>query len=188
MEAQNSSLEKDKVSALFSRAKSFVAKHFYVTTIVILLSAFSGATYTISLAVEAQWENSINRLDSSFEQVIENRNKFSSTFTLTHQSFARTEILPQRQLFLAMADDVRSTSLALADMQAPTWRIDRNRRAYRSALQQLLGAINQYDETAYDYAVLFNAFQTEANIAGDLRDAVEVYTAGGLRSLWGTLF
>lgn len=179
--SQDSSITYEKAVEL---AKSALAKYAFVA----LISAFSGLIYAVGSVVGPQWTQTIERLNSQYVVVADSRSDFSETFVQIHQEFAVSKDLPTEADITLMSDDVRGTLDALSRLEAPTWRIDRNRRSYRQSIDNLLGAINVYDGSPDQYQTLLNAFQTEANRGGDLLDAVEVYTAGGFRSLWGTVF
>jgi len=184
MVSQDSSITYEKGVKAVGWAKSALAKY----ALVALIGAIAGLIYAVGSVVGPQWTQTIERLNSQYVAVADNRASFSESFVQVHQNFAVSEVLPAKADVSQMSDDVRGTLDALSRLEAPTWRIDRNRRSYRQSIDSLLGAINVYDGSPEQYLILLNAFQTEANRGGDLLDAVEVYTAGGLRSLWGTVF
>lgn len=173
---------------LVAVAKNWFSRHFWITTVCILMSTFAGALWTASLAVGDRWTNTINRLDGEITALLVQRSEFSETYDLIHQKFGRDQNLPEIDEVHRMIESVRKTRTVLAALEAPTNKIVRTREEYQAALSELMGALNRYRKTPDTYLNIFNAFQDEANEAGALRDAVEIYTAGGIRSLWGTIF
>jgi hypothetical protein len=182
--SQDSNMTHGSGPAALGLLKSFLAR----CSIVFLVGSFAGLIYALGSVVGPQWTQTIERVNSQYVVVAESRADFSEAFVQVHQGFAISTVLPTSIEISRMSDDVRGTLDALSRIEAPTLRIDRNRGAYRRSIDSLLGAINVYDGSPDQYQILLNAFQTEANRGGDLLDAVEAYTAGGFRSLWGTVF
>ena len=94
---------------------------------------------------------------------------------------------PSRQSLDTLEKEVRRTLDVMTSFYTPTNRIEGSARAYRNALSDIAGAINQYRTDEVSLRRLLTTLQTAANLGGGLKHDVDDYRTNAWLSFFSII-
>lgn len=162
------------------------AKRYWYRYVVIslLLSLIAG----IWLEWRQEQTLAVTRLEENYKSVKTDQIKWLNLSSVVVSDAARSgATYPDRQSLMPLYDAVKQTLDQMTSFYAPTGTIEESAKSYRDALQDVAGAINQFQSDDASMRRLLDTLQIAANVGGEFKTDVDEYRTEAWRSFFSVI-